>query len=345
LSLPALASVGTEPEFAERFDKPNSISKSQRGCFSEAKTLNSKPRPPNQPDLGGESDRLKLFEAEFDRIRLGGTFDKGKLLELFAFDVDGQGKSKLVKMLEMISRLRSLQMAPGGLAFLRLQSALVSGRIQSQYRAHVSNLTGALFVIIGRASEGDERAQQQLEALNRIAFAAEYDLGDEMIEGVADRQPKAVNDLRRGRALLAMMNRISVVVRPKASEQFLSPDTKIIRAAKIEPFDLQVCGSELCAQVNAHEWNAKTTLRSLAVSIYLNQLAQQDPNSKVDEKMLRRGLALETKRQDKPHPGPSWILGISRSPFEWLPFSLSLLPLGGQAPRNKKAVNKHPPIK
>jgi hypothetical protein len=294
----------------------------------------NKSKPP--PD-DSELDKIKLLKDEFGRIRRGGEFSKTRLLELFAFDVDDRGESALVKMLEMVKWLRDIRRAPGGLTFLRLERAMSRGRLEKQYRAHVQNLVNALFVIIGRAIEGEAKAQYQLQAFNRIAFPSEYDVTEEMIERVANHLPKALNELQRGRELLLMMDRISDVVRPKTAGEFLSPDTIIVLKTNADPSDLKACGEEMVEKVMNHKWNPKTTLRSLAVSIYLDQLAREDENSIVDEAMLRKGIRTELSRQGKFRHGPCWLLNVSQSRTEWNPFQISLLPLTPTIRRRKVA--------
>lgn len=287
----------------------------------------------------GDSAKIKLLKDEFARINHRDKLDKTRLLELFAFDVDERGKSTLVTMLGLVKWLRDIRAAPGGLTFMRLARAMAAGRIEKQYRAHVQNLLGALFVIIDRATDGDEKAHQQLQALNRIAFPDQYDVDEKMLEQIASHQPNAVNEISRGRHLLLMMDRIAGVVEPKLKSEFLSPDTVIIIQKEIRPYDLKACGDDLFLKVKRHKWNPKTTLRSLAVSIYLAQLGNEDATCSVDERMLRKAIALETTRQDKPLQGPSWPLNISQSPTEWIPFSISLLPLKSNRSRAKKTSN------
>ncbi len=286
-----------------------------------------------------ELDKIELLKDEFDRIRRGGEFSKTRLLELFAFDIDDRGESSLVRMLGMVKWLRDIHTAPGGLTFLRLERAMSSGRLEDQYRADIKNLVGALFVIIGQAIEGDPRAQQQLQALNRIAFPGAYDVEDVLIKKVASELPEAVNELQHGRRLLFMMDRISNIVRPKKQGEFLSPNTKIVLKANLDSSDRAACGDDLAEKVEGHGWNSSTSLMSITISIYLDQLAQEDQNSRVDERTLRRGVRTELGRQPKPQQGPTWPLNVSKSQTEWNPFRISLLPLTPTKTRPAKSAN------
>lgn len=249
-------------------------------------------------------------------------------------------------MLDMASQFQrlakqsfDLQTAPGGLSFLKLQDAWHTAQIPGKYGAYFGDLTDALLFIITRAAKDDVAAQHQLEAFNRIAFPAEYDIGREEIEKLANQQPQASNQLQVGRKLLFLMNQLSFIVSSKLEGEFLSPDTYVVPNKEIDLRGFKVCGDDLIARVkNYKEWNPKTTLRMLTVSILADQLGEEDKtgNRAIEERMLRGALTQEVRRQEGQNlpSSPQVVLRISRSRTQWLPLHLSKLPL--KPKRNKK---------
>jgi hypothetical protein len=138
------------------------------------------------------------------------------------------------------------------------------------------------------------------------------------------------------------MNRISFIVSSKIEGQFLSPDTYVVLKPKIDRQGKEICGDDLTVRVKNFKWSPKTTLRRLAVSIYADQLCEEDKTGEkeIDERMLRESLSQEINRQinqqKDPNNAPQTSLSISQSPTNWIPLYLSRLPLTPKKNKHKK---------
>ena len=166
---------------------------------------------------------------------------------------------------------------------LNLHASVHKGHVGLRYFNYVERIVSGMVDAITRASSGSIDAENKLIAINKILRPQEYNLPKSAIEKIVDRYNGSPH-LARACTLRHLMSLLTKVVRPANAEK---PFTTRSPVSLSEALNDEWRFLFIKAQ---QHWNRNSTLQSLAIQIYLSELVNAKPETRVDERTLKRDL-------------------------------------------------------
>jgi hypothetical protein len=204
----------------------------------------------------------------------------------------------------------------------------------------VSELISGISNLLMLALHGDDKSAIQLKAIEKLIKPAKYELPFTKIRELIDKYETSPI-LARGWELRRIMSSLCAVVEPLRKEPPHSPDQRI--KMQQSPLGVFVGLSDLARS----HLKRNSTLQSVAISIYLEQLRKQgitDESSAITEKTLKADLArvreweVNASEEDKLRRA-HWLGGSldSDHPIIWYEFS--------EGWKKRKKARKRPLLK
>jgi len=219
--------------------------------------------------------------------------------------------------------LEQLSDAPGSFDLLIIDHLIDKGDLDPRYHHVAEEIVSALIQIIADAGSGDERAADQLTAIEKFIRPEKYDLPPWKIKEIVD-QYHTKPHLARGWELRRLMSGLSFAVEPVRTDKPASIDSQVRLLEKPKS------DHDCYYWERAHKhWKQKSTLQSLAIRVYLAQLQDEGiTNATITERTLKRDLAAvrkwekDTAPEKRSRRGEIWghSLGDSQK-IEWADFS------------------------
>jgi hypothetical protein len=231
-------------------------------------------------------------------LKPGGTFDPQELLE-------------------------KLNDAPGSFDLLIIDHLIDRGQLDPEYHHRVEEIVYHLVHIVAEAHSGDERAANQLQAIEKFVRPDKYELPATKIKEIVDRYHTRPQ-LARGWELRRLMSGLTFAVEPVRTDKPVSIDSQVRLLKKPQSsHDLYYW-----ERASKH-WKPRSTLLSLAIRVYLAQLEDEGiTDASITERTLKRDLAEVRKWEQLTHPterskrGEMWGHSLAHSPkIEWADFS------------------------
>jgi hypothetical protein len=229
----------------------------------------------------------------------------------------------------MAAQLRQVGSIPSsGIDLIQFAAAISDGKVGSEFSEVFGELVMGLIGLIWRASKGDARARLQLQAIDRFVYPEDYSSTDKRQETLPKRIQEiatiSISDsLRRGWQMMELMGRLAaVVVQPKRRDEKLKPSSAIKRKDSLGSWEISQCGQALYDAVqNDRNWNAKTTLKTLARKIYQDAYK----GSAVSPKQLEKDLKRAEQWSKRSPAATRFMVGAvdSELPLNSLPYSRS----------------------
>ncbi len=192
---------------------------------------------------------------------------------------DGWGRSSwdtLVKVLREDFKIETdllemAQHAPGLTEMFQLEALSRKGIIKKKTREKVSQIIHQLVRIAYRADEGDERFLDQLKAIHKLSYPQNYDLPATVIKNLVDSYHTSPH-LARAWSVRDLMLELSYVVEP------VRGDISVLESkVKLTTTDMHLLNPEIYGKAERHIKKG-STLQSLAMSIYLDDLSKEGIN-------------------------------------------------------------------
>jgi len=176
---------------------------------------------------------------------------------------------------------------------LNLHASVDKGDIALRYFNYVESIVSEMVDAITLASSGSLEAENKLIAVNKILRPQQYNLPQSAIENIVSRY-NGSPQLARACTLRHLMSLLTKVVRPADSEKPFNTRSPILllEASKDEWPGLFIKAQK--------QWKRNSTLQSLAIRIYLSELVSAKPDTRVDERTLKRDL-LALRRWEANH--------------------------------------------
>jgi hypothetical protein len=175
---------------------------------------------------------------------------------------------------------------------LNLHASVHKGDVAFRYFNYIESIVSGMVDAITLASSGSIDAENKLIALNKILRPQEYNLPKSVIKNIVDRY-NGSPQLARAGTLRHLMSLLTKVVRPAHSEKSFNTRSPILL--------LETCKDEGPLLIKAkRQWKRNSTLQSLAIRIYLSELVSAKPDTRVDERTLKRDL-LALRRWEAKH--------------------------------------------
>lgn len=165
---------------------------------------------------------------------------------------------------------------------LNLHASIHKRDVAFRYFNCVESIVSGMVDVITLASSGSIEAENKLIAINKILRPQQYNLPKSAIENIVDRY-NGSPQLGRACTLRYLMSLLTKVVRPAHSEKPFNTRSPILllETSKDEgPLFLKA----------QQQWKRNSTLQSLAIRIYLSELVNANPDTRVDERTLKRDL-------------------------------------------------------
>jgi len=190
-----------------------------------------------------------------------------------------------IDAVKLLIRLNSMV---GVRHLLNLYASIHKGDVAFRYFNYVESIVSGMVDAITQASSGSIDAENKLIAINKILRPQEYNLPKPAIEKIVDRY-NGSPQLARACTLRHLMSLLTKVVRPANTEQPFTTRSPILLLEALNE-DLNDEWRFLFIKAQKH-WNRHSTLQSLAIQIYLSELVNAKPETKVDERTLKRDLS------------------------------------------------------
>jgi hypothetical protein len=206
-----------------------------------------------------------------------------------------------------------IKSVPGVLNLMVLDAAL-KGPAMDDYYFAVQDIVTNLVDVAFRAIHGDERANDQLKAIEKLTYPEKYDLSHTKITELVENYHTPPS-LARGWELRRIMDELSWVVEPAAGRPYLSKEVSLRSNSKrgfAEAFELA-----------GKHWKPGSTLQSLAIRCYLDLLAEQEVVTGADEisgKSLERDLR-KLRQWEADNPQARYIHGARNEEIVWRDYS------------------------
>ena len=165
--------------------------------------------------------------------------------------------------------------------------------LDDEQRVFLSQLLVDLIVIAEQAFAGDAFANKQLEAVSKLVRSAEYRTLPKLIDKIVTTQYKLPASHERARNIIDLMIDLWIVVEPvrySGEERY---------NVAVRPVLKRACDTDLYALATKY-CRKGTTLQSLAIKVYLEQL-RDEGHEGVDERALKRDLQ-KYREWVKSHP-------------------------------------------
>lgn len=197
------------------------------------------------------------------------------------------------KELKEIDPLYMLQNAPSLVDVFTIAALEKKGNLSEEEHGWMSRFTKGLLHILIRSYKGDENAQIQLKAIDKLIFPDTYELPKTVIKDLAEKYYTRPA-LARGWRLRRLMGNLSWVVEPTKNTAENVLDGPIKLREKSEPKGHTIYDSIKRKDVSAYEVAKKhltrgVTLKTLAIRVYLEELQNQGFEG-IDERRLKRDL-------------------------------------------------------
>jgi len=207
----------------------------------------------------------------------------------YPFDLAAGGREEL----KNIDPLYMLQNAPGLLHVFTVAAYVKKGKLSRKEEGWMDRIIEGLFPILIRAFQGDEAAETQLKAIDKLIYPDTYELPKTIIEDLAERYHTRA-PLARGWRVRELMGGLSRVVKPARSEakNILDGAVKLRDESQCKGNTIYI--QSLKKRVSTYEtakkhWKRGVTLQNLAIRVYLEDLQAQGFEG-IDERTLKRDL-------------------------------------------------------
>jgi hypothetical protein len=218
------------------------------------------------------------------------NFEFPRIFERFLFDDSLQ---RFPPGAEWQQMLDVLYMAPGLDAVVEIYALETHGHIDSGQAKYIHDLINGLVDLAKRAYDGDELANLQVIAAQKMIFPEIFNLTRTDVEEVANRDSSRGGNFAaraRGYAIRGWMSRLSFVLEPKGGDKWMTPTTYVQmrpreRGGTFARQDYYEIADELCRQ------HKKQTLQSLAIKAFQLEL-EQSGAPVPDVESLKRDLKL-----------------------------------------------------
>jgi hypothetical protein len=221
--------------------------------------------------------------------------------------------------------LKLVSDAPGGLDLIILNSILNKRNeaTASEYHYIVNEIVSRLVTLVLLADVGDEKSLIQIKAIQKLVRPEKYELPLSKIREIVERYETSP-PLARGWELKRLMSLLSHVAEPLNKDKPFS-ESQPIKIREVQPEHL-VSVWELARK----HWKPNTTLQSLAISIYLEELQEKgvtDEGETITGRSLKRDLERvrdwerDTNEDEKARRGSWKGKSLSDEPITWYDFS------------------------
>ena len=209
------------------------------------------------------------------------------------------------------------QNAPGLVEMFQIAALSDKGLIEKEAEKTLSEIIHSLVRIAFRAQGGDEKAANQLKVLHKVAYPFNYDLPATVIKNLADSYHISPH-LARAWDVRELMYELSYVVEPTNFERSVLEGPVTLKTHNLGMRDVY--------QKAKHHIRRGSTLLSLAISLYIEQLEQEgialEPRDiKRDLQKLKEWESANLK-ENSPYQLPLW-----NEPGKYPPASLPGIPI------------------
>ena len=172
--------------------------------------------------------------------------------------------------------------SPGVLPSILAGAYQLGGALSRVEAKDLDNMFASLLRVQLLAHAGDETAKQQVLAVKKLLAPATYQVPLKIIEDLAKKY-NAVGPLARGWELRRLMAELAEIVVPA------NPQNTCVLCGPVRVSEAPPARGTPLYQEALERCRKRTTLQSLAISIYLDRL-QKEGDFKTDERSLRRDL-------------------------------------------------------
>ena len=232
------------------------------------------------------------------------NFEFPPLFERFLFDDSLQ---RFPPGDEWQQMLDVIYMAPGLDQIFEVYALEKDGQIDSDQAHYIRGLIIGLVDLLKRVIDGDELANLQLIAAQKMVFPELFNLGRTDVEGVANRDSSYGGNFAaraRGYAIRRWMSWLSFVLEPKKAGEWMAPVTyvRLRPRERCTRQDYYEIADELCRR------HKKPTLQLLAIRAF--QLELERSGAAIPEyEDLKRDLKLVAKFDDEySEDSKLWVL-------------------------------------
>lgn len=224
----------------------------------------------------------------------------------YPFDLAAGSREEL----KNIDPLYMLQNIPGLLPIFTVPALIKKKKLSRKEHGWMSRIIEGLLPILIRSFQGDENAQTQLKAIDKLIYPETYELPKTVIGELATRYHTRA-PLARGWRIREIMGRLSRVVKPSRSAAKSVLDGSIQLQDESKCKGNTIYSQNLKKEVPAYElakkhWMRGVTLQNLAIRIYLEELQEQGFEG-IDERTLKRDLKeVEKWEQTLPEERRNW---------------------------------------
>ena len=232
--------------------------------------------------------------------------------------ISASGEIDGVKLVKHITEM------PGVRFLLQLHELVLDGALPWTSFNSAQTLVSGVVDVIELAASGSERAANQLIALKKIVRPHMFDLPESVVKNIAERYYTSPH-VARGSYLRCVMYFLKRIVTPSREGK---PLTARCRVQLLETAKDDYPG--LFQKAKPH-WNKNSTLQSLAIKIYLSEVDVRSTPTKIDERSLKRDLAILRKWEQtrKPQAGDTVYgdvlveYGRTDEPITWPHYSVN----------------------
>jgi hypothetical protein len=168
---------------------------------------------------------------------------------------------------------------------LRLHQLIHDGQLPWRTFNSAESIVSGLLDVIALAASGSKLADNQLIAIEKLLRPRMYDLPEAVIKNIVERYYSSPH-VARGSYIRYLMYFLKRIVTPTCAGKPLTTRSRVqlVEATRNNYPDL-------FEKARPH-WNKNSTLQSLAIRICLSEIATSTPPAKIDERTLRRDLAI-----------------------------------------------------
>jgi hypothetical protein len=210
--------------------------------------------------------------------------------------------------------LKMVKSAPGAENLISLNAVLEGNPSMDYYYDIVYDIVFKLvhYVVLS-AIAGDQRAMNQLKALDKLTYPWNYELHEKKIKELVESY-QTPPSLARGWELRRLMDELSPVVEPAKGRYDLSGVVKLKTN--------QGLASAGAAELACKHWKPGSTLQSLAIRCYLDILLEDELNDdeEITVKLLERDLR-NLRRWEERHPVGRIFRGVNNEQIVWREYS------------------------
>lgn len=185
--------------------------------------------------------------------------------------------------IDTVKLLKRLSSMVGVHHLLDLDASIHKGDVSLRYFNYVESIVSGMVDAITLASAGSNEAEHKLIAIRKILWPQQYNLPKSAIKKMVDRYHGSPQ-LARACTLRHLMSLLSRVVSPAHPEKPFNTRSAVLllETSKAEWPLLFIKAQQ--------QWKRNSTLQSLAIRIYLSERVDAEPETRVDERTLKRDL-------------------------------------------------------